>query len=323
MQGGMEGLAGRSVLVTGGSGFIGAALLPLLAEAGCVVSCFGRRAPAHPARHLRGDLHDATSLAGAFAAARPEVVIHLAGAAVPPSDVAARRAMLDLNVMGTEAVLAAAAGAGAQHVVVVGSAAQYGPLPAPDHALREDDACRPVGLYGISKAAAGALALDFARGSGLAVTLAVPFNVIGPGQAAHLVPATFIAQLVAAPGNGPVRIAVGDTTAMRDWVDVRDLARAIALLAARRATGTFNICTGRAVAVAELLATLRDLSARPFDWTTEAARLRPEQPSVHRGDPARIAAAIGWRAEIGLRTTLADMLRAAGGDIQDTERRIA
>jgi GDP-4-dehydro-6-deoxy-D-mannose reductase len=323
MQGGTEDLAGRSVLVTGGSGFVGAALVPLLAAAGCAVACFGRRAPPHPARHLPGDLRDGASLAAGFAAARPEVVIHLAGAAVPPPDAGARRAMLELNVMGTEAVLAAAAGVGAQHVVVVGSAAQYGPLPAPRHALTEDDPCRPVGLYGISKAAAGALALDFGRGTGLAVTLAVPFNVIGPGQASHMVPATFIAQLVGAPGAGAVRIAVGDTSAERDWVDVRDVARAIVLLAARRATGPFNICTGRAVPVAALLGTLRELSARPFDWTTDAARLRPEQPSVHRGDPARIMAATGWHAQIGLRTTLADMLRAAGGDIHDTERRIA
>jgi GDP-4-dehydro-6-deoxy-D-mannose reductase len=323
----MQGLDGKTVLVTGASGFIGSALLPLLAGHARETVCLGRQAPVPPAgpgtRHVACDILDAASLAAAFGTARPDIVIHLAGTSVPPRDAAARRAMLDLNVMGTEAVLAAAEKAGAGLVVVVGSAAQYGPLMAGRQGLREDDPCRPSGLYGISKAAAGALALDLGLATGLPVALAVPFNVIGPGQAAHLVPSAFIGQMVAAPGTGPLRIEVGDVTAQRDWVDVRDVARAIALLAALRQPGAFNICTGRAMPVATLIETLREVSARPLDWTVDAARLRPDQPSVQFGDPSRIAAATGWRAEIGLAATLADMLREAGGQVQGAERRIA
>lgn len=323
----MQGLDGKAVLVTGASGFIGSALLPLLKGHAREIVCVGRGPSGSRSgpgcRHIACDIRDAASLSKAFRAARPDVVIHLAGMTVPPQDGPARQAMLDVNVLGTEAVLAAAAEAETGFVLVVGSAAQYGPLPTGGRALREDDACRPSGLYGISKAAAGALSLDFGRATGLPVALALPFNVIGPGQAGHLVPATFIRQIIAAPGVGPVTIDVGDVTAQRDWVDVRDVARAVALLAALGQPGSFNICTGRALPVETLLETLRAVSARRLDWTVDPARLRPDQPSVQFGDPARIAAATGWRAEIGLIDTISDMLLAAGGQVKSAERRIA
>ena len=128
--------------------------------------------------------------------------------------------------------------------------------------------------------------------TGLPVMLAVPFNVIGPGQAEHLVPATFIRQLLATPGDGPVRIAVGDVTAERDWIDVRDVAQALVVLAARGRGGAYNICTGRAQPVSALLNALQAASPRRFDWAVDPARLRPGQPSIHYGDPARIAAVL-------------------------------
>lgn len=320
MEARIDSLAGATAFVTGASGFVGRALLPRLAEAGCRdIVCFGRHAPAIGSRaalrHVAGDIRDGAALGSALGAARPDLVVHLAGASVPPRDGPERRSMLDLNVMGTEAVLDAAARAGAGKVLVVGSAAQYGPLTEAGRGLREDDACRPVGLYGISKAAAGALALDFGGMTGLPVMLAVPFNVIGPGQAEHLVPATFIRQLLATPGDGPVRIAVGDVTAERDWIDVRDVARALVVLAARGRGGAYNICTGRAQPVSALLKALQAASPRRFDWAVDPARLRPGQPSIHYGDPARIVAETGWRAEITLADSLAAMLAAADGRV--------
>lgn len=323
MQTGLQD-TGRRLLMTGATGFIGSALLPLLTGLSRELMTVGRRPPpGRRARHLALDILDTEAVATAFAEARPDTVLHLAGASLPPSEPAARRAMLALNVMGTEAVLTAARECGAGHVLVVGSAAQYGPMPDPKRGLREGDPCRPVGLYGISKAAAGAMALDFGQAAGIAVTLAVPFNVIGAGQPSHLVPATFVRQIVATPDGGPARIAVGDTAAQRDWIDVRDVARAIAILAGRCRPGTYNICTGRPAPVEALLATLRDISARPIEWSVDGSRLRPDQPSVHFGDPSRITAETGWQPEIGLPQTLTDMLLAAGGRVRGTEQRIA
>lgn len=317
MEASIDTLAGANVFMTGASGFVGRALLPLLVDAGCHVTCLGRSVPAIAAgvglRHVTGDIRDTALLRGALAGAEPDLVFHLAGASVPPRDVAERRGMLELNVLGTEAVLEAAAKAGARKVIVVGSAAQYGPLVVAGRGLQEGDACRPVGLYGISKAAAGALALDFAQMTGLSVTLALPFNIIGPGQASHLVPATFIRQIAATPGDGPVRIEVGDVTAERDWIDVRDVARALVSLAMRGRGGAYNICAGRSRPVSVLLDALRDASPRPFEWVVDPARLRPGQPSIHYGDPARIVADTGWKAEIALADSLAAMLATIRG----------
>lgn len=324
MQSGTTGLMGRRILVTGGTGFIGAVFAARLTAAQAIVFTLARRAAAvsQPGvQALRADVLDDAALAAAFGQARPEIVVHLAGSVGPPADPPARRAALALDVLGTEAVLGAARAAGVRSAVVLGSAAQYGP-PPDGRALREDDPCRPAGLYGISKAAAGQLALDFGRRFAMPVTLAIPFNVIGPGQPDHLVPATFIRQILALPSDGG-RIAVGDLSAERDWIDVRDVAAALALLAARGGDGAFNICTGRAVPVGALIDTLRRLGPRRFDWLSDPARLQPGQPSKVRGDPAKLAAETGWRAAIALEDSLATMLQAAGGHPSHTERRSA
>lgn len=322
-----DGLDGKVVLVTGGSGFIGSALLPLLSAYSRKVISLSRRPglSATPTAicHVACDILDGPSLASAFDAQRPDIVIHLAGLSLPPKDAAARRAMIDINLTATDMVLAEAARHEVELAVVAGSAAQYGPMEREDRGLREDDPCRPSGLYGITKAAAGALALDFGRTTGLPVTLALPFNVIGPSQAAHFVPATFIQQLADAPGAGAVCLAVGDLDARRDWVDVRDVARALALLAAAKQPGAFNICTGQAVSVSALLEALCTASGRPLEWRSQPQRRRPDLPSVNFGDPAKIRAMTGWRAQIGLATSLTDMLRASGGTFNDAEHRIA
>jgi GDP-4-dehydro-6-deoxy-D-mannose reductase len=320
---GTDSLQGRRILVTGGTGFVGAATVRCLAAAGAEVVSYARR-PIAAAAHqrvqaLRGDILDDAALGRALAAARPDTLLHLAGSVAPPADPAARRATLERDVLGTEAVLAAASRAGVGAAIVLGSAAQYGPQPD-GRAVAEDAPCRPAGLYGIAKAAAGAAALDFGRAFGLPVTLAIPFNIIGPGQPDHLVPATFIRQVVALPPGAPRRIAVGDTTAERDWIDVGDVAAALALLVRHPRQGAFNICTGRPVAVAALLAAIARLVPEPFAWSTEAARLRPGQPSKLHGDPAKLAAATGWRAGIALEDSLAAMIRAAGGRLMDMER---
>lgn len=323
MGAGAQELEGRTLVVTGAAGFLGRALLDQLAPLACRVVTLGRPGSARPpgprGQHLVGDILDAGSLATSFGAVRPDTVIHLAAQTAPPRDAEQRRAMLAVNVLGTESVLAAAARAGAASAVVVGSAAQYGPMAQGGRALREDDPCRPVGAYGISKAAAGQLALDFGASFGLPVTLALPFNVIGAGQPPHLVPATFIRQVVALPAAGAGCIAVGDIAAQRDWVDVRDVARALVLLAAQRLPGAYNICTGSAVAVSELLAILQRLSARRFDLAQDPARLRPGQPSVQFGDPSKLRDATGWRAQVTLEDSLAAMLLMAGGQVRDRE----
>jgi GDP-4-dehydro-6-deoxy-D-mannose reductase len=320
---GTASLQGRRVLVTGGTGFVGAATARCLAAAGAAVASLARRPPAGAAppgvQALCGDILDDAALARALAEARPDTLLHLAGSVAPPGDFAARRATLERDVLGTETVLAAAASAGVGAAIVLGSAAQYGPQPG-GGAVAEDAPCRPAGLYGIAKAAAGAAALDFGRAFGLPVALAIPFNIIGPDQPDHLVPATFIRQVVALPPGAPRRIAVGDTAAERDWIDVRDVAAALALLVHRPRAGAFNICTGRPVAVATLLATIARLVPEPFAWTTEAARLRPGQPSKLHGDPAKLAAETGWRATVPLEESLAAMIRAAGGRLKEMER---
>jgi GDP-4-dehydro-6-deoxy-D-mannose reductase len=104
-------------------------------------------------------------------------------------------------------------------------------------------------------------------------------------------------------------LRVGNLDARRDITDVRDTVRAYSALVERgRPSRPYNVCTGRAYLISDLLDTLRGLSHVPIDVEIDPARLRPNDNPVILGNPARIAAEAGWTAEIPMERTLRDLL---------------
>src|SRR5690606_9491704 len=103
---------------------------------------------------------------------------------------------------------------------------------------------------------------------------------------------------------------VGNLAVKRDFLDARDVVRAYlaAALDANGPTGAFNLATGRPVAIAAMLETLRGLSTVPVTVETDPALVRAGEVDAICGDPARAEAAFGWCAEIPLERTLADVL---------------
>jgi GDP-4-dehydro-6-deoxy-D-mannose reductase len=102
---------------------------------------------------------------------------------------------------------------------------------------------------------------------------------------------------------------VGNLDSVRDVTDVRDAVRACRLIADRRhAGGVFNVCTGRPVVISEIVRLLLEMSRREISVEVDGARVRPSDIPWMVGDPSRIEAATGWRAEIPLEQTLRDLL---------------
>ncbi|MFJ1706190.1 NAD-dependent epimerase/dehydratase family protein [Kitasatospora sp. NPDC088346] len=236
---------------------------------------------------------------------RPDVVINCAGA-VSGEDAA---------LVAVDAHGAAVLCAGLRRtrhrarLVHLGSSAEYGPGTA-GGSLTEAAAPRPLGAYGVSKLA-GSLAVAAADLD--AVVLRV-FNAVGPGAAAGSLPGRLAAELRGAlrsgtAGDGGV-VRVGPMAGHRDFVDVRDVARAVVTAAAAPAglPRIINIGSGRARPVRAIAEGL--VQASGFTGTiseTGPGSIRSAALSWQQADVSRAGRALGWRPEIPLAQSLADL----------------
>ena len=298
-------------LVTGGTGFLGRHLLEAFAARrtpGIELVVLGRRPPPNwgSRAFVAADLTDPAGLGRALAESGPDVVFHLAGQTPP----AAPEAYYRGNTLATIHLLDALRAQGrATRVILASSAAELGPLAAGDLPVAEDFRCRPADSYGLSKWLATAAGLS-ARPP-LEVVAARIFNPIGPGLPRSQAFGRFAA-LLAEPGPDPLRLAVGDLEARRDFIDVRDVARALLALADKGEAGTlYHVGTGQSHRVGDGLDHLIRLSGREV-----AVLVNPQvapsngghpEPSDSRADLGRIVAATEWRPKVAWHQSLEDL----------------
>lgn len=306
----------RRVLVTGAAGFIGRWLLAHLREAGAEAAGLGRSEPedAGGGPYFHCDLGgEPKEIGRALREAAPEAVVHLA-AAVPSHQEAEAWELLEANARASQHLFdACAALSPVPRVLVVSSSAVYGP-GQPGAPIGEEHPMRPVSQYGVSKVLVEMLAVK-AAARGLPVIRARLFNVIGPGQTGSFALPRFCRHIARIErGLEAPEIETGALDSCRDFVDVRDAAAGLALVCASGETGgVYNLCSGRAVRMREVLDGLLALSSiRIAVRVHEGAQdLVPYQC----GDPGR-ALALGWRPHVSFEQTLRDTL-------DDWRRRVA
>jgi len=288
-------VSGR-VLVTGTSGFVGTHLLDALRDG--AVAC-------------GVDVADGEGLCEAVAAVRPAAVIHLAALSSVARSWRDAAATWLVNAIGTVNLLEAVAREAREaRVVVVSSSEVYGRVG--DVPVTEDAPVAPVSPYGASKAAAEIVAARAARADGLDVVVVRPFAHIGPGQSPTFAVGSWVEQVAALERTGGGTLLVGDLTVRRDLTDVRDVVRAYrALLHRGVPAGTYNVASGRAVALGDVLDALRAAARCPIEVRVDGSRLRANDLPYLCGDASSLARATGWRPRIALAATLQDALAAA------------
>jgi GDP-4-dehydro-6-deoxy-D-mannose reductase len=305
-------------LITGASGFAGGHLLDRLAASGGRVQAWAHRGSARgtsgPDMQIGRadasvswtpvDLLDRASVRDALAAANPSVIYHCAGAADVHHAWQAPAHALRVNVLGTHNLLEAARELALEcRVLVTGSAMIY--QPSLD-VLTEDAPIGAASPYGVSKLAQEMTAAS----SALPVLLARPFNHAGPRQSPNYVTSSFARQIAdIEAGHQPPVIQVGNLDARRDITDVRDTVRAYEALAEHGRPATpYNICSGRACSMRELLDIALSLSRVRVRVEVHPSRLRPSDNPLILGSHARLTADTGWQPEIPIEQTLADLL---------------
>jgi GDP-4-dehydro-6-deoxy-D-mannose reductase len=287
-----------SDFLTGGGGFAGGHLLRLLGDTAV--------AP----RRDELDLLDAEAVRAAIAAARPERVFHLAALASvghswrAPGEVLLANISMTLNLL--EAVRHEAPEAS---VVLVSSGEVYGPperLPVDETAR-----LRPQNPYAVSKAACDLLGGQYADAHDLRVVRVRAFNHAGPGQSDDYVVGTLTRQVAEAEAAGAeeVMLRTGNPDPARDFTDVRDVVRAY-VAAATLEPGVYNVCSGQAASVRDLIAMVTEAARLPVRHDVDPERFRPHDVPEVRGSAELLTAASGWKPEIPLNQTVADALDA-------------
>ena len=306
----------RVTLITGAAGFAGTHLLDLLtdsrADSDPPIVGWYRPGGTRPARGSAVkweavDMLDRSSVIDAIARLRPAVVYHCAGAAHVGQAWERTEATFAINVRGTHHLLDGLGRAGAEtRVLVPSSALVYRPA---SEALTEDHPLIPTSPYGVSKLAQELLGSHAA--SGVHVVIARAFNHFGPRQDPAFSTSGFARQIAAIEaGLQPPEIAVGNLDARRDLTDVRDTVRAYRAIAERGLAGrAYNVCSGHAVAIGEVLDILVARARVPIRVHVDPARLRPHDVPLLLGDPSRLRTELGWTPTVPLEQTLDDILQ--------------
>lgn len=295
-------------LVTGATGFVGRWVLDAAASDGdSVVWATGAEPDPGDLRadgYRTVDFEDADAVSELVREARPTRVVHLASL-IAGSDL---ERLLRVNAVGTENLYGALAALAEPElrIVQVGSAAMYGTVGEDELPIKEDQPFRPVTPYAVSKVAQEYVAMASGLSDGLSIVRARIFNLLGPGQPEHLVPATFVRQLRAVARGESDSLRVGWTEARRDFVDVRDAVSALLVLGERGVPGrAYNVASGRDVSIAEVIDELMRVSGVAAPVEVEERRLRSVDVPRVVADVSLIESDAGWRAT----TTLGESLR--------------
>jgi GDP-4-dehydro-6-deoxy-D-mannose reductase len=303
------------VLITGITGFAGSHLAEHLVSRGDEVHGLAHERP--PFKNLvaiqdrvrihEGDITSLEDVQGALAGSRADAVVHLAGVAVPTLASKDPLAAVRVNVLGTATVLTALEQHPRTRLVLASSADVYG---APDRIPVDEDApVRPTNVYSATKVAAEALTRELAARHGAPIVILRPANQNGPRQHPGLAASAFAKQIAEAEaGLAEPVVRHGRLDSERDFLDVRDMARAYAAALDLGEGGTFNVGTGRAVAIAEILDTLIGLARIPVRAELDPARVRGGDPTRIALDATRFRQKTDWSPRIALADSLRDTL---------------
>ena len=308
------------VLITGIGGFAGSFLAEYcLARTGVEVAGIVRRTDSlGQSTHLSqrcafyaADMRDAAAVAAAVRQSQPDVVFDLAAQAsvseafANPTETLFNNAGAQLNVI--QALL--------QHrpkarLLVCGSATEYGSVRPEENPIREDAPLRPSDPYAVSKVTQYLFGYQYFVSHQLQAVRVRAFNHTGPRQSTGFVASRFARQIAEMEAGlaDPV-LTVGNLTAVRDFTDVRDVARAYFLAATQGKPGeVYNVGSGQGRRIAEVLGLLLGFSRVQVTVEEDPALLRPVDVPALVCDASKLRAETGWEPQLPLERTLSDLL---------------
>jgi GDP-4-dehydro-6-deoxy-D-mannose reductase len=305
------------ILITGISGFVGPYLARHIAETAPEAEVWGLVWAGDPAKapssvqQIEGDLTDVSSLTIALNQVRPDIIFHLAAASSVASSWDHPGRFLEVNAIGTVNLLEVARTLDTDTRVVVSSSAEvYGVVPTDLQPITEDSPLEPLSPYAASKAAQDLLTAQYFHGYGMSTIRLRLFPHTGPRRPTQFVASSFAHQIARIEREiDPPQLTVGNLEAVRDFTDVRDVARAYWLAATRGISGeAYNVCSRRRTSIRRVLDMLLAHSEAEVEVEVDPDRLRAADIPCLVGDHSKFSDITGWQPEIPLAETLGDLL---------------
>jgi len=311
----------QRILLTGGAGFVGSYLAPLLAAdyplaARRALTLRGEAQALDAAwEPVCGDILDAGRLDAIIEEFRPDLVAHLAGQASVGRALGAAESTWRVNFHGSFNLAASLSRHTPETTLLFASSVSVYGASLLDGPATETTPLRPLDAYGRSKAAAEAAVADLLPAEARLI-VARPVNHSGPRQnEKSFALASFAAQIAAIEaGRAEPLLRVGDLSKSRDFLDVRDVVEAYRLLIAKAdqldARSVFNIASGEPRVIGDLLEGLRRRAKRPFTIETDQNLLRPAAIDIATVacDASKLMAGTGWRRRHSMDDLLQSLL---------------
>jgi len=258
------------------------------------------------------DLMDKSMLRSIFLDFRPEYVLHLAAFSSVayswkyPSESFTNNSNIFLNLIEVIREVVPSC-----RVLSVGSSEEYGNVSQEDLPLREDQPIKPISPYAVARVSQELMSKVYVKAYGMQVILTRSFNHIGPRQDDRFVVPSFINRIIDIKKAGKTEgvIETGDTTIIRDFVDVRDVVRAYYMLLMEGTPGEiYNICSGKGVKLIDLIEIISKTVGVKIQTKVNTELIRPDDNKEIVGSPYKIETEIGWNSEIELKDTIKDMI---------------
>lgn len=304
-------------LITGANGFAGRHLAKLLATDDNEVYGISRRLPddltgKHPnVVYEQCNLTDSASVYNILQKIKPDCVFHLAAESSvasswkSPINILNNNIISQVNIFEVIRELELSA-----KIVVACSSEEYGMVRESDIPVNENCCFNPLSAYAVSKVTQDMLAYQYYKSYNMDIVRVRSFNLTGPGRPPNYALSSFAKQIAdIEKGNAGDTIMVGNLNVKRDYTDVRDAVKAYYLLALKAKPGkVYNLCSGKAHSLKELLDFLVSLSTVDIKIKVDESRFRPSDLPLMLGDNKRIKTDIGWEPEIDIHDTLKDLL---------------
>lgn len=299
------------ILVTGGAGFIGSAIVPKMQKEGHEVYVldnlsFGNRdfISVDDAHFFQGDIREADFVTQTLESVQPEAIVHLAAIHFIPYCNANPFESADINIRGTMNVLNAAKKLkNLKKVFFASTAAVY---PISDHAVDEDHTLLPLDIYGLTKLTGESLCREFQLQTGIDTICCRFFNAFGPNETnPHLIP-----EIEKQLRNGARSIALGNLAPKRDFIHTFDMANAVYALVMLENTGfdTFNLGRGIEYAVTEIVQTFEQLLGEKITVEIDPARTRKVERMHLLANVDKLKNRTGWAPNWSIEEGIKDLI---------------
>lgn len=313
----------KKIAITGASGFVAGHFIDYLYDNNieCEVLGLDRGTPTINfskygdkirIKFLVVDLMDKAALKTAIVNFEPDYFLHLAAFSSVayswkfPSESFTNNSNIFLNLIDVIREVNPAC-----RVLSVGSSEEYGNVERSDLPLKESQCINPVSPYAVARVSQELMSKVYVKAFGMNVIMTRSFNHIGPRQDERFVVPSFINRILEIKKAGLIEgeIETGDTTIIRDFVDVRDVVRAYYMLLEQGTPGEiYNICSGKAMALSEIIDYVADDVGVKVTTRMNPEFVRPDDNREIVGSAYKIEAELGWKAERDIRDTLHDMV---------------